>query len=335
MKESNTQLAWPLIGNEKAIEFLTKSLLSRRLAQTYIFTGPSNLGKTTIAYCFAKNLMLLDSNSNLDLAHMDLDKLNLSGDFHAISREVGKKNISIDQIREFIKILEMSSFANSYKIGVIKEAETLSPEAANALLKLLEEPQEKVVIILITSHLEHILPTIASRSQVINFYPVRTEVIHDKLVKEYGATPSLAKKCSRLALGRPALAVKFFEDQEFYQDYLSKVNVFLNFFNNNLVERLADVNQLLSEKKEEASTGRTTSQILEIWEGVVRDLLLLNLEQEDLIQNLEARETLLAVKERASLSRLQKLWPLFKISQEYLAANVGPRNVLENIAINI
>jgi len=335
MKESNAQLAWPLIGNEKAIEFLNKSLLSRRLAQAYIFTGASNLGKTTIAYCFAKNLMLLDSNSHLDLAHLDLDKLNLSGDFHVISREAGKKNIAIDQIRGFINILEMSSFANSYKIGVIKEAETLSLEAANALLKLLEEPPEKVVIILITSHLEHILPTIASRSQVINFYPVKTEVIHDKLIKEYGATPSLAKRCSRLALGRPALAVKFFEDQDFYQDYLSKANIFLDFFQENLIDRLAAVNQLFLEKKEADSAGRTTDQVLEIWEGVIRDLFLINLEQDDLIQNLEAKETLLDVKERVGLNRLQKLWPLFKLSREYLAANVGPRNVLENIAINI
>ncbi|MEI7620826.1 MAG: hypothetical protein WCJ57_04650, partial [Candidatus Falkowbacteria bacterium] len=58
--KSEIEFSWPLIGNPAAIEFLTKSLMNRRLAQTYIFAGPENLGKNTIADCFAKNLLLLD-----------------------------------------------------------------------------------------------------------------------------------------------------------------------------------------------------------------------------------------------------------------------------------
>ena len=262
---------------------------------------------------------------------MDADKLSLSGDFHVISREPGKKNISIVQIRDFIKILEMSSFANSYKVGIIREAETLSPEAANALLKLLEEPQEKVIIILITAQVEAIIKTIVSRSQVLNFYPVPTAVIHDYLIKERGASPSLAKRYAHLALGRPALAVKFFLEPEFYQDYAAKVEVFLNFFQDDLVKRLQAVGALLSNKKDEGEPVKAVAQILEVWIGLARDLLLINLDQVDLIQNLEAQATL---KNITSVSA-EKIIKLLETGQKYLAANVSPKNVLENIAINI
>jgi len=335
MANAETQLAWPLIGNQKAVDFLTKSLASRRLAHAYIFTGPADLGKNTIAYCFAKNLLYLDSATRVDLDHLDPAKLSLSGDFHVISRETDKKNISIAQIREFIKILEMSSFANSYKIGIIKEAELLSDEAANALLKLLEEPQPKVVIILITSQLEAILPTLRSRSQVINFYPVKTEAIHDYLIKERHASPSAAKRCARLALGRPALAIKFLEDADFYNDYLRQVEVFLNFFEEDLLQRLAAVDELWAEKKNSEEGAPGAARILEIWVGLVRDLLLLNLSDDELIQNWEVKDKLQAIKESRPAGPLKKLMKILETGKKYLSANVSPKNVLEQVAVNI
>src|SRR5690606_22718152 len=155
------------IGNEKAIAFLDKSIKSDRLAQTYVFIGPEELGKSTVALAFAKNLQGEMEGFNSDL--------------HILNREADKKNISIDQVRDFIKILNLSSFSGSYKIGLIKEADLLSEEAKSALLKTLEEPKEKVIIILLVSNEENLPATILSRSQKIYFNPVSASVIYDYL----------------------------------------------------------------------------------------------------------------------------------------------------------
>ncbi len=333
--KKTTEFAWPLIGNAAAIDFLTKSLLNRRLAQTYIFAGPENLGKNTIAYCFAKNLLLLDENRREDLANMSEKKMSLSGDFHVVEREPGKKNISIEQIRELIKILEMSSFANSYKIGIIKEAEAVSEQGLNALLKTLEEPKSKVVVILITANLEALLPTIVSRSQVINFYPVKTEVIHDYLVDTYKISPVSAKNLSRLALGRPALAIKFLEDQEFYQSYLDRVDLFVQLLGAPLPERFQLVNRWLASRKGEDDLAATVNQLLLIWEGVARDLLLLVSAAPELLQHEVIKEKLLPLAEKRNPFGWMKSLELLKFSRGYLAANVNSKNVLENIAVNI
>ncbi|MEI7620841.1 MAG: hypothetical protein WCJ57_04730, partial [Candidatus Falkowbacteria bacterium] len=282
-----------------------------------------------------KNLLLLDENRQENLADLDESKMILSGDFHVVKRESGKKNISIEQVRDLIKMLEMSSFANSYKIGIIKEAETLSEQGMNALLKILEEPRSKVVIILITAHLDAILKTIISRSQVVNFYPVKTEVIHDYLVDHHRLNPVMAKNLSRLALGRPALAIKFLENQEFYQNYLDSVNFLLEILDNQIPERFKLIAKFITSHKGESDLSVVTANMINVWEAVIRDLLLISSDSQNLIQHEVVKDSLLKLKNDYQASDWLRILKLLKLSRTYLSANVNYKNVLENIAVNI
>jgi DNA polymerase III subunit delta' len=189
MEKENFRKNWPLVGNKQITEFLEKAIIKNELAGTYIFQGIDDLGKSTVARYFAQILLCQDRKST-DILPCGLcpschsfktgqnnnetnEDMLMHGDCHIIKKDDDKKNISIEQVRDFIRVLSMSSFLGNYKIGIIKQADTLSLEAANALLKTLEEPNEKVVIILITPDLETLPETIVSRSQVLNFYPVK------------------------------------------------------------------------------------------------------------------------------------------------------------------
>jgi DNA polymerase-3 subunit delta' len=196
--------SWPGIGNDKVTEFLECAYSSGQVAQAYIFVGLDDLGKSTVALAFARNLQGQPEGFNSDL--------------HILEPEAGKKSISIEATREFIKTLNLSSFLNSYKIGIIKEAELLSEEAKSALLKTLEEPKDKVVIILLVSDESRLPATILSRSQLVYFYPVPAALIYDYLIDNYGANRSLAKDLANLALGRPLLALKLLEHPEEYKE---------------------------------------------------------------------------------------------------------------------
>jgi DNA polymerase-3 subunit delta' len=226
----------------------------------------------------------------------------------------------------------MSSFLNSYKIGIIKHAENLSEQAANALLKTLEEPREKVVLILITSDLDQLPKTIVSRAKLLDFRPVKADIIYDFLVQEKKVSRSQAKNLSRLCLGRPALALKFFENQDFYDNYCRRAEAYLNFTGQDINERFAVIRDLLDEKSGNQENAKQALRIIEIWQGLVRDLLLINFGRDDLVQHHLFADRMARIKDHADLRQLINLKNFLQQAKENIAANVGAKLALENIA---
>jgi len=322
-----TEYSWPSIGNDKAIEFLNRSLLSDKIAQTYVFVGPEELGKSTIALAFARNLQ------------GDYDGFN--SDLYILNPEPGKKGIGIEQVREFIKMLNLSSFMNSYKIGLIKEADLLSEEAKSALLKTLEEPKDKVIIILLVTTEESLPATILSRSQKLYFYPVPAATIYDYLITNYKANRSLAKDLASLALGRPLKAIRYLENPEVYKTYLESAESFLSLFSLDLNARLKVLDTLFTDKTYSKQATSEALDILLMAEGLLRDLLLLALEQKDRLQHLvimSALEKSLASLPGETEEKVKEILNRMKFiaqAKEYLEANVNPRLVLEQLIVNL
>ncbi|MCG2701359.1 hypothetical protein L6267_04280, partial [Candidatus Parcubacteria bacterium] len=129
MKGKKFTFNWPLAGNSHIIDFLSKSIENDNVSGSYIFCGPDDIGKFTIANYFTKSLVcrqLSAKAGSLPCGQcspcVQLEK-GLHGDVHIIKKQEDKKNISIEQVREFIRILNMASFMDSYKIGIIKNAE--------------------------------------------------------------------------------------------------------------------------------------------------------------------------------------------------------------------
>lgn len=344
-------MKWPPLGNNQATDFLGRTLAAGKIASAYVFVGPDDVGKTTIAGCFAASLLCLNYSKAGQLpcglcsscrqnrigktAGLSHDLTSVHPDLHLLKRFSDKKNIGIEQIRDFIRELELSSFLNSYKIGIIKQAESLSIEAANALLKTLEEPKDKVVIILSVKELSSIPATIASRAQIIRFYPVKTETIYHFLINEYGTSRSQALHLSRLSLGRPALAVKFLEDEKFLQEYQKRVDSFLNFSTQPIYRRFQVVSELIGEKATGQEAVRHAERILETWQGVMRDVVLASFNHQDLIQHESSLESLERVARTTPPERLIGWFGRLDETKQYLRANVGARQALEQLVSSI
>jgi len=282
------------------------------------------------AYCLAGRLLASDFKATGSNLEIELSQILAGGDCHIIERLPGKKNIAIDQIRNFINILGLGAFTSGYKLGIIKAAETLSLEAANSLLKLLEEPKPGVVLILLTSSLDNILPTIVSRSQVINFFPVDNSIIRDYLVSA-GASLALANELAPLSGGRPGRAISFWHDQSSYNNYLKQIQIFIDFWKNDLVDRFQSL-ALLTSADDAAADAMT---IINSWEAVGRDLLLLNLNNNDLISHRSFLNELKLIAVNFDLNQTNNIFAVLQKAKEYLAANVAAKNVLEFVAINI
>jgi DNA polymerase-3 subunit delta' len=316
---------WPAIGNPRVIEFLERSLEHQRIAQTYIFAGMNDLGKATVALAFARNLQGRQEGFNSDL--------------HILEPEEEAKGITIEATRQFIKTLNLSSFSNSYKIGIIKEADKLSPEAKSALLKTLEEPKEQVVIILLVADEESLPATIRSRAQILYFYHVPAAVIYDYLIHNYGANRSLAKDLANLALGRPLIALKLLEQPEQYEKYLAAATLWLSLPPLELNARWQVLDQIFKDKTWSKQAVEGAGSLIAMAEGLARDLLLLTFGQPERCQHsalapdLEKAWRALGGPESAPviLRHLQ----LLAQARDYLAANVNPHLILEQIVANL
>lgn len=317
---------WPKIGNEKAISFLTKVLDSGKIASSYIFSGAGNLGKSTIALAFARNLQ-----GNTE---------GLNSDLHILERGPEEKSISIESVREFIKMLSLGSFLGSYKIGIIKEASYLSEEAKSALLKTLEEPKSSVLIILLVDDISDLPATIISRSQVLYFQAVSAELVYDYLLENYNTSRSTAKDLANLCLGKPLEAISFLENPDRYKNYLERASSWLKLLrSDNANDRLEILDSLFRDRTWSREARASAEGLILLAEGLSRDLLLLALGQANLMQHLALSEEILALKEKIGddLELINKALNWLKLlaqAKEYLQGSVNPRLVLEQVVIN-
>jgi len=345
---------WPLVGNAHLTQFLDASLKNDQVGGSYIFLGPDNLGKTTLAHFFAQCLLCEKAgdkvspypcgecrscqqfqNQRQNRANNEDEKQMVHGDFHLLKKAKDKKFISVAEVRGLIKILSMSSFLGKYKVGIIKHADKLNLEAANALLKTMEEPNSNVVIILVVTDIESLPKTIVSRSQLLQFRPVPSGIIYDYLIAAHGASRSQAKDLSRLSLGRPALAIKLLETPEFYEQFKELAKMFISFFSQNINERLQAIGSLTDKKNSSQEAATKTRRTIEVWEGVVRDSLLVNYNLDNRVQHEFAAAEIAQIVNQGSILGLIRAAGLLEQAKKYLRDNVSPRLVLENIAINI
>ena len=148
-----------------------------RLPNKFIISGKKGIGKSTFAYHFVNYLFSKDEEHKYDLSRLEINKDNRSynlvkkkthPNFFLIDISENKKIIDISQIRNMLEFSNKSSFNNKYKIFLIDNIEYLNISSANALLKVLEEPNEKIIFILIHNSEKKILNTIKSRCIVFN-----------------------------------------------------------------------------------------------------------------------------------------------------------------------
>ncbi|MFW2331135.1 MAG: ATP-binding protein [Nitrospinota bacterium] len=162
-----------ITGHVKQLELLKRALDSDRIAHAYIFTGNEGIGKSKVALGFATALICKDDSSS----QYCLNSGKLRGDWHPDlhiiepTQKVGrvKSEIDIDSIRELISKLSFKPHSAKRKAVIIKNGEKMNYVAANGLLKTLEEPSGETTLIITTSRLRALAPTIVSRCQIVKF----------------------------------------------------------------------------------------------------------------------------------------------------------------------
>ncbi|MFC0334205.1 DNA polymerase III subunit delta' [Paenibacillus sepulcri] len=192
-----------LAGQPMAKRILQHALRSGKVSHAYLFSGPPGSGRMAMAKEFAKALFCTAGQGDACgecLACRKFDHGN-QPNLHVV--EPDGSSIKIDQIRELQRELAYRSSGAERKIYIMQRAETMTPQAANSLLKFLEEPQTLVVAILLTENGQAMLPTVRSRTQWVPFMPLAPTDMLQTLVAEE-VPQLLARAAVHLASGLEA-----------------------------------------------------------------------------------------------------------------------------------
>ncbi|MDQ2671456.1 MAG: hypothetical protein M3Y38_01375 [Actinomycetota bacterium] len=193
-----------VLGNETALRLLGRALQTGEVSQAYLFHGSPGVGKRMVALRFGAALVAGGEAGAEDRAlrglHPDLTEIVPQGTF-----------TTIGQVREVVRLAASRPFEGARRVFILG-ADTLNVQAANALLKTLEEPEGETVFVLLANSREGVLSTILSRAQVLRFNPVPTGVVAEFLRERGVAEPGLAAELGRGSVG---LSLRYAEDPEF------------------------------------------------------------------------------------------------------------------------
>ena len=210
-----------VIGHKEAIERLRSALRSGRIANSYIFSGPTGIGKEFVAINFAKALNCLANVDDPCDECISCRKINDSNHPDVVIVRPEGARIKIDQVRSLQRQGSYRAMEGNRKLYIIAEAEKMTAEAANSLLKTLEEPPGAMVLILLTSAYSALLPTIRSRCQSLKFTPAPLELIRKELVARFDLSESKAKWAALRSQGSVSKALDLAKESEDVGDGIS------------------------------------------------------------------------------------------------------------------
>lgn len=345
---------WSTIGQDHLLTQIDFGLCSGRLAHAYLLSGPPHVGKRTLALDLAAavNCAVLNGQQAGSMfgqpeglrgpcgncepcrrirrgVFADLKIVSVGGDPRVTTR------ISIDQVREAENFLAVTAVEGSWKVVIFDGAETLSAgqsEPANALLKTLEEPPPQVLVLLLTTSEDAILPTIRSRCRTLPLRPMPGEALSAHLVSQRGVEPDRARRLARLARGCPGWAINALEDPGLLEAYRERLAQISDIARSPLDSRFSYANTLAGGFSGDRESVR---QELYLWERWWRDVLLLKEGLSDRVHNDDRPEELQSQADATTTADIVEFLESVRETLTALDANVNPRLALECLMLAV
>jgi DNA polymerase-3 subunit delta' len=195
-------------GQDRAREFLRAALARDRLPHALLFAGMDGIGKRCLALAFVARLQCEHDGEDAcgECASCRQIGAGSHPDVQAVSVAPGKKEIGIDRIRDLKRFMQLRPIRGKMKVALIDEAHLLTIPAQNALLKVLEEPPGRSLLLLVSSNPDALLATVRSRCQRLQFAPLPTDTVVEILTAVSDIDAESARELAVLAEGSPGRA---------------------------------------------------------------------------------------------------------------------------------
>jgi DNA polymerase-3 subunit delta' len=332
------------IGQKRIIDLLQQGLKNQTLTHAYLFVGPEHIGKMTLALELAMALNCtgtappcyecpsckkIESGNHTDV---QIVRLTQSGEESEETAGAESIKISIEQIKDIQHSAALPPFEGKKRVYIIEGAEQLSIEAANRLLKTLEEPPDNVTFILITINEKLLLPTVVSRCQRLEFQPMPIEEETAALTQKLGLETQRARLLAALSRGCPGWAVGAAADEHVLEERNFQLNRIFSIIKADAEERFTYAAQLAAGFSQ---NRKSVYDILDMWEDYWRDMLLVKTGCSHLIINIDKKDEITKIAGGFSLMKIRNYIKSLQAATLQLKQNVNSRLALEVLMLDL
>jgi DNA polymerase-3 subunit delta' len=334
--QQTTQSGWNIVGHEHAIDRLRRTLAARQVRHAYLFTGPEHIGKSLLAHRFAQTL-LCTGGADPRVAPLDPCNTCLScrkvahgnhPDLHIISRAPDKQFILIEQVRALQSDSARKTLEGRRNVFIIQGAHEMNVQAANCLLKTLEEPEPDVVLLLTVPDPGLLLPTILSRVQQVSMHLLTSSQIKTALEQRWEVESEEATLIAALAAGRMGWAVQAVEDEDLLAERKTQLEALAKLPMVSKVQRF-EIAQRISADADKARA------VLELWLLWWRDMVLAANKCLDLTVNVDMRNILKQQAAKVGTTEAERMVRAILGTMEALDQNVNARTALEVLMLDL
>ena len=320
-----------IIGQEQIREHLCNAISSGKISHAYIINGERSSGKEFIARVFAMALQC------------EREGIEPCGECHSCRQALGNNQpdiiyvshekpntIGVEDIRTQINgDIGLKPYASPYKIYIMNEGEKMTVQAQNALLKTLEEPPEYAVILILTTQIEALLPTILSRCVVLNMKPVPDALVKKYLMEELGVPDYKANICVAFARGNVGKA-KLLASSEEFEKVKDEAVTLVKYINDMEISEIVKAIKKISEYKFDVNDYL---DILSTW---YRDVLIFKATKDvnSLIFKEEIQQ-IMRVSDRSTYEGIETIVNALQQAKRRLEANVNFDLTMELLLLTI
>jgi len=321
---------WNLVGNEWAVELLCQQITHGTTRHAYLFAGPSGVGRRTLALRLAQALnctqpiepgipcgQCKDCKQIEAMRHPDLT---------IIQADSEGGTLKVDQVREARRALTLKPYQSKYRVTLFLRFQEANDNAANALLKILEEAPSYVVLILTADTPEQLLPTIVSRCEVLRLHPLPLDQV-ESFLHERGAEKDKARLIAHISGGRLGYALRLLNNPSALELRNEKLNEAQLFTTATRIDKFSYAEKVSKDKD-------AMRNVLSLWLSYWRDVLLRAGESSVPIANIDRAKEIESLAERVSMSEARRMVSELENSLSQLESNVNARLLAEVVLLD-
>lgn len=323
---------WDLLGHEWAVRLLKGQVAAGNFRHAYLFTGPDGVGRRTLALRLAQALNCANPPAPGEFCGFCRACRGFARGEHAdlliVELQEGDREIKIDAMRELSRSLSRTPLEAKYQIALLLDFQLASEEAANALLKTLEEPNSSVVICLTAPDADSLPETIASRCEVMRLRPLAVSDLSRALTMRRSIDEAEAKLLASLSGGCPGLALHWHIEPELLERRAEWLTVGVQLLSADQVQRFAFAEKVSKDRA-------ALRDLLLVWLSLWRDLVIRATHSSIPISNPDNEEALVELSRHLTPAAAQSAMLATEHSLSRLDTNVNTRLALESLLLEL
>ena len=316
---------WNLVGHSWAVDLLRRHVANGEARHAYLFSGPPGLGRRTLAVHLAQALNCTNPPAPGEFCGQCRDCRQIAAmqhpDLAVVQAENEGGTLKVDQVRAVQHSLSLKPYQSKYRVALFLRFQEANDNAANALLKTLEEAPAHAILLLTADTPESLLPTIISRCEIFRLRPLRVEEVESMLATK-GVEADRARLLAHISGGRPGYANRLLEDSSLLEMRAERLNDLQSLLQSTRVKKFSYADKLSKDKD-------GMRQAITFWLSYWRDVLLKASRASVPITNVDYAAEIESLAARLTLPAVRRVVSDLEQALDRMDRNVNPRLLAE------